>query len=70
MRPKTPTGILGLDEIAEGGIPSGRPTLVCGGPGCGKTLLSMHLMYKEPRSIMSLEFSWHLKKNRMNFLLM
>lgn len=39
--PKTPTGISGLDEITGGGIPKGRPTLVCGGTGCGKTLLSI-----------------------------
>jgi circadian clock protein KaiC len=38
---KTPTGIKGLDEITGGGLPQGRPTLVCGGTGCGKTLLAM-----------------------------
>ncbi len=37
---KCPTGIRGLDEITEGGLPRGRATLVCGGPGCGKTLLA------------------------------
>ena len=37
--PKAPTGIQGLDEITGGGLPRGRPTLVCGGGGCGKTLL-------------------------------
>ena len=37
---KTLTGILGLDEITRGGLPKGRPTLVCGGPGSGKTLLA------------------------------
>lgn len=37
---KAPTGIAGLDELTRGGLPAGRPTLVCGGPGCGKTLLS------------------------------
>lgn len=36
---KAPTGIAGLDELTHGGLPAGRPTLVCGGPGCGKTLL-------------------------------
>ena len=36
--PKYPTGIHGLDEITGGGLPRGRPTLVCGGPGYGKTL--------------------------------
>src|SRR5262245_29354642 len=34
--PKAATGIQGLDDITEGGLPRGRPTLVCGGPGCGK----------------------------------
>ena len=38
---KTPTGIRGLDEITRGGFPKGRPTLVCGGPGSGKTLLAL-----------------------------
>ena len=37
---KVPTGIAGLDELTGGGLPAGRPTLVCGGPGCGKTLLA------------------------------
>jgi circadian clock protein KaiC len=37
---KVPTGIVGLDELTRGGLPAGRPTLVCGGPGCGKTLLA------------------------------
>ncbi|MBW2119871.1 MAG: KaiC 1, partial [Deltaproteobacteria bacterium] len=41
---KCPTGIQGLDEITGGGLPRGRPTLVCGGPGCGKTLLSMEFI--------------------------
>jgi len=38
---KSPTGIRGLDEITRGGLPKGRPTLVCGGPGSGKTLLAL-----------------------------
>jgi circadian clock protein KaiC len=38
---KVPTGIQGLDELTRGGLPAGRPTLVCGGPGCGKTLLAI-----------------------------
>src|SRR5215213_9979445 len=46
MLPKTPTGILGLDEVTEGGLPTGRPTLICGGPGCGKTLLSMEFLVR------------------------
>jgi circadian clock protein KaiC len=43
---KSPTGIAGLDEITGGGLPAGRPTLVCGGTGCGKTLLSMEFLVK------------------------
>ncbi|RZK61869.1 MAG: hypothetical protein EOO59_04025, partial [Hymenobacter sp.] len=39
--PKARTGIAGLDEITEGGLPLGRPTLVAGAAGCGKTLLGI-----------------------------
>jgi circadian clock protein KaiC len=41
---KCPTGISGLDEITYGGLPRGRPTLVCGGPGCGKTLFGIEFL--------------------------
>jgi circadian clock protein KaiC len=44
--PKCPTGIQGLDEITGGGLPRGRPTLVCGGAGCGKTLLSLEFLVR------------------------
>ena len=44
--PKTPTGITGLDEITGGGIPKGRPTLVCGDAGCGKTLMSLEFIIR------------------------
>src|SRR5438034_6370040 len=60
---KAPTGIQGLDEITGGGLPRGRPTLVCGGPGCGKTILAMEflmngaLRYREPGVFMSFEES-------------
>ena len=40
------TGIHGLDEITLGGLPRGRPTLVCGGAGCGKTLLGMEFLVR------------------------
>ena len=43
---KCPTGITGLDEITGGGLPQGRPTLVCGGTGCGKTLLAMEFLVR------------------------
>lgn len=43
---KTPSGIEGLDEITEGGLPSGRPTLIAGNAGCGKTLLGMEFLVK------------------------
>lgn len=58
---KCPTGIKGLDEITGGGLPQGRPTLVCGGTGCGKTLLAMEFLvrgateYGEPGVFMSFE---------------
>jgi circadian clock protein KaiC len=41
---KTPTGIRGLDDITLGGLPSGRPTLLCGAAGCGKTLFAMSFL--------------------------
>src|SRR5215469_10100360 len=44
--PKAPTGIDGLDEITQGGFPRGRPTLVCGSAGCGKTLLAMEFLVR------------------------
>jgi circadian clock protein KaiC len=59
--PKSPTGIQGLDEITGGGLPKGRPTLVCGGAGCGKTLLAMEFLvrgatqFNEPGVFMSFE---------------
>ena len=59
--PKAPTGIQGLDEITGGGLPKGRPTLVCGGAGCGKTLLAMEFLvrgateFNEPGVFMTFE---------------
>jgi circadian clock protein KaiC len=44
--PKAPTGIQGLDEITGGGLPRGRPTLVCGGAGSGKTLLATQFLVR------------------------
>ncbi|AMR33805.1 KaiC 1 [Mucilaginibacter sp. PAMC 26640] len=44
--PKTPTGIAGLDEVTEGGLPTGRPTLICGEAGCGKTLMSIEFIVR------------------------
>src|SRR4051794_676475 len=43
---KVRTGIAGFDEITGGGLPRGRPTLVCGGPGCGKTLFGLEFLIK------------------------
>ncbi len=45
------TGIRGLDEITEGGLPRGRPTLVCGAAGCGKTLLAMEFIVRGARDL-------------------
>lgn len=58
---KSPTSILGFDEITGGGLPKGRPTLVCGGAGCGKTLFAMEFLvrgatlYNEPGVFISFE---------------
>src|SRR3982074_651378 len=43
---KISSGISGLDEITGGGLPAGRPTLVCGNAGCGKTLLAMEFLVR------------------------
>jgi circadian clock protein KaiC len=43
---KAPTGIPGLDEVLLGGVPAGRPTLICGSAGCGKTLLGLTFLVK------------------------
>jgi circadian clock protein KaiC len=59
--PKSPTSIQGLDEITGGGLPKGRPTLVCGGAGCGKTLFAMEFLvrgameFNEPGVFISFE---------------
>src|SRR5262245_29539626 len=44
--PKSPTGIKGLDDITEGGFPTGRPTLICGTAGCGKTLMALEFLVR------------------------
>jgi circadian clock protein KaiC len=59
--PKVLTGIRGLDEVTRGGLPRGRPTLVCGGPGSGKTLLALTFLvngairYDEPGVLLTFE---------------
>lgn len=59
--PKTLTGVKGLDEITEGGLPKGRPTLICGDAGTGKTLISVAfivngaMMYNEPGVFVAFE---------------
>ena len=61
LLPRCPTGIQGLDEITDGGLPQGRPTLVCGGAGCGKTLLAAEFLvrgatrFDEPGVFMAFE---------------
>ncbi len=58
---KSPSGITGLDEITGGGLPMGRPTLICGGPGCGKTLIGIEFLvngamkYDEPGVFIAFE---------------
>jgi circadian clock protein KaiC len=46
MLPKSPTGVTGLDEITGGGLPTGRPTLVCGAAGSGKTMLAVEFLVR------------------------
>lgn len=58
---KTPTGISGFDEITQGGLPKGRPALICGAAGCGKTLFSTEFLvhgarkFDEPGVFMAFE---------------
>jgi len=61
--PICPTGIKGLDEILNGGLPKGRPTLLAGNAGSGKTMAAMEFIvkgaveYDEPGVFMSFEES-------------
>ena len=58
---KAPTGIRGLDAITGGGLPKGRTTIVCGGPGCGKTMVGIEFLvrgaieFNEPGVLMAFE---------------
>src|SRR5687768_11620957 len=58
---KSPSGIAGLDDLTFGGLPKGRPTLICGSAGCGKTLLSLEFLvrgaiqYNEPGVFLAFE---------------
>ena len=58
---KSATGIDGLDAITEGGLPTGRPTLLCGAAGCGKTLFGVTFLvqgavrFKQPGVLMTFE---------------
>jgi len=58
---KAKTGIAGFDDITFGGVPKGRPTIVCGGPGCGKTMFAMEFLvrgaaeFNEPGVLMTFE---------------
>jgi len=59
--PKAPTGIAGFDDLTFGGLPAGRPSLICGAAGCGKTLFATTFLvngatrYDEPGVFMSFE---------------
>jgi circadian clock protein KaiC len=58
---KARTGIHGLDDITGGGLPKGRTTIICGGPGCGKTMLGIEFLvrgaleFNEPGVLMAFE---------------
>jgi circadian clock protein KaiC len=58
---KARTGIAGFDEVTAGGLPKGRPTIVCGGPGCGKTMFAIEFLVRgatqfgQPGVLMSFE---------------
>ena len=62
---KCHSGISGLDEVCNGGFPKGRPVLICGSAGCGKTLMGIQFLvkgitdYNEPGVFMSFEESAH-----------
>ncbi|HEX3624227.1 MAG TPA: circadian clock protein KaiC [Verrucomicrobiae bacterium] len=67
---KVPTGISGFDEITCGGVPAGRPTLICGGAGCGKSLFATEFLvrgamqFHEPGVLMTFEETAEdIKKN-------
>ncbi|MGH7116330.1 MAG: circadian clock protein KaiC [Stellaceae bacterium] len=59
--PKSPTGIAGFDDVTQGGLPTGRPSLICGSAGCGKTLFGVTFLVNgavalgEPGVFMSFE---------------
>ncbi len=61
LLPKSPTGIKGFDEITGGGLPAGRPSLVCGPPGAGKSLFALQFLvngatlYAEPGVFLTFE---------------
>lgn len=61
--PKALTGITGFDEITGGGVPQGRPTLVCGDAGCGKSLFAVEFLvrgiteFNEPGVLVTFEES-------------
>ena len=58
---KSATGIAGFDEVTNGGLPKGRPTIVCGGPGCGKTMFALEFLvrgakdFNEPGVLLTFE---------------
>ena len=73
---KCPTGIRGLDEITKGGLPKGRPTLICGSAGCGKTLFAMEFLmrgardYGEPGVFMAFEETPEMVAGEYDFFVM
>jgi circadian clock protein KaiC len=71
---KSLTGIAGFDEVTNGGLPKGRPTIVCGGPGCGKTMFALEFLvrgatdFNEPGVLLTFEeTSEEMGKNVRSF---
>jgi KaiC/GvpD/RAD55 family RecA-like ATPase len=65
--PKSHSGIEGLDEITGGGLPKGRPTLIYGSAGCGKTLMAWAIRVKAQRLRFIYQFIIHDVKRQDTF---
>ena len=59
----SPTGITSFDEITGGGLPAGRPTLICGSAGWGKTKLAMEFLVREAAQFGEVSVSMMFEEN-------